>query len=175
MKILLVGGSKSGKSHLAQSLIKKLSNGRSMVYLATMEPVDSEDDERILRHIEDRDGWGFSTVEKGRDIDRAVIPPEASVLLDSVTALLANEMFTGSINRSAAQKTLDELKKLSDSCENIVCVADEVFRDGSVYEELTEEYRRSLAVVLRGLSVDFDVVSEVVSGMPKLFKGELPL
>ena len=38
MRILLIGGSKSGKSHLAQQLCRSL--GGPLVYWATMEPVD---------------------------------------------------------------------------------------------------------------------------------------
>ena len=40
MKILLVGGSKSGKSGLAQRLCVRLAAGAPMIYWATMEPVD---------------------------------------------------------------------------------------------------------------------------------------
>ena len=66
MKILLVGGSKSGKSGLAQRLCVQLAAGAPMIYWATMEPVDGEDRARIARHLDERAGWGFSTVECGR-------------------------------------------------------------------------------------------------------------
>ena len=49
MRILLLGGSKSGKSHLAQTLCRKLAEGGPMIYWATMEPVDGEDRDRIRR------------------------------------------------------------------------------------------------------------------------------
>ena len=95
MKILLVGGSKSGKSGLAQRLCVRLAAGAPMIYWATMEPVDGEDRARIARHLDERAGWGFSTVECGRALERAALPERACVLFDSVTALLANEMFSG--------------------------------------------------------------------------------
>ena len=60
MTYLLIGGSKSGKSHLAQQLCRSL--GGPLVYWATMEPVDGEDRARIARHLDERAGWGFSTV-----------------------------------------------------------------------------------------------------------------
>lgn len=95
MRILLIGGSKSGKSLLAQQLCLRLSGGGRRVYWATMEPVDGEDRARIARHLRERDGWGFETVECGRAIlraaDRAI---GATVLFDSATALLACEMFS---------------------------------------------------------------------------------
>ncbi|MBD4340893.1 adenosylcobinamide kinase/adenosylcobinamide-phosphate guanylyltransferase, partial [Xanthomonas citri pv. citri] len=43
MRILLLGGSKSGKSGLAQRLARDLSEGNSLYYWATMEPTDEED------------------------------------------------------------------------------------------------------------------------------------
>ena len=48
MKILLVGGSKSGKSGLAQRLCVRLAAGAPMIYWATMEPVDGEEREQNL-------------------------------------------------------------------------------------------------------------------------------
>ena len=56
MKILLVGGSKSGKSGLAQRLCVRLAAGAPMIYWATMEPVDGEDRARIARHLDERAG-----------------------------------------------------------------------------------------------------------------------
>ena len=77
MNILLIGGSKSGKSHLAQELCRALSG--PMIYWATMEPTDEEDRERIRRHLLDRDGWGFETLEAARDLPAAFdrLPPRA--------------------------------------------------------------------------------------------------
>ena len=51
MRILLLGGSKSGKSGLAQRLARDLSEGNSLYYWATMEPTDEEDRARIRRHL----------------------------------------------------------------------------------------------------------------------------
>ena len=59
MRILLIGGGKSGKSTLAQRLAAALSGDAPRYYWATMTPRDDEDRARVLRHIADRDGWGF--------------------------------------------------------------------------------------------------------------------
>ena len=177
MRILLVGGSKSGKSMLAQRLTKALGGSGRLVYWASMEPFDREDELRIAKHVKDRDGWGFETVERGRDLLAAQLEgfADASVLFDSVTALLANEMFEqGGIDDAAAERALDELLKLSQSAKHFVCVCDDVFRDGAEYDETTELYRRGLAHICRGLAAQFDTVCEVVCGIPKALKGELP-
>lgn len=63
-------------------------------YWATMEPSDSEDEKRIARHLEARAGWGFETIECGRNTSAFSASVRGGcVLFDSVTALLANEMF----------------------------------------------------------------------------------
>ena len=43
MNILLIGGSKSGKSLLAQEVTHRLAAGGPLYYWATMEPADGED------------------------------------------------------------------------------------------------------------------------------------
>lgn len=176
MKLLLIGGSKSGKSHIAQEIVRKLANGGPMYYWATMEPTDDEDEERIRKHIEDRSGWGFETIECGSRLMRALpLPANASVLFDSVTALLANEMFgKGEPDIRAHLRVLDELLMLGGSVSNVVFVCDEIFRGGTEYDALTLDYMRSLALICRGLAMNCDTVGEASSGIVKLHKGSLP-
>ena len=95
MKILIVGGSKSGKSMAAQRIARMLAARGSCpaYYWATMEPSDSEDEKRIARHLEARAGWGFETIECGRNTSAFSASVRGGcVLFDSVTALLANEL-----------------------------------------------------------------------------------
>ena len=68
MRLLFIGGCKSGKSSAAQRIAKLLGENAPLYYWATMEPHDDEDLARIRRHIADRDGWGFTTVERARDL-----------------------------------------------------------------------------------------------------------
>ena len=106
MRALLLGGSKSGKSNAAQRLAVALAAGNPRYYWATMEPVDEEDLARVQRHLEDRAGLGFQTVERGTDLPGALalLDPRGTVLLDSVTALLANEMFQKEMDALAPER-----------------------------------------------------------------------
>lgn len=175
MRILLLGGSKSGKSALAQGLTKALARGGPMYYWATMTPVDGEDLRRVARHLEDRAGWGFETVEWGRRLaDGPDLPENASVLFDSVTALLANEMFGAVMDEKAPERALEELLALSRKPAHFVCVCDDLFRDAGNYNPWTERYRAGLAHICRGLAAEFQTVCEVSAGLPKLHKGSLP-
>ena len=97
MRILLLGGSKSGKSMLGQRLTRQLADGGPMIYWATLEPRDTEDRAIVCRHLAERDGWGFGTLERGRALPEGLelVPREGAVLFDSVTACLACQMFSG--------------------------------------------------------------------------------
>ncbi len=177
MKILVLGGSKSGKSHIAQEITDSLAQGGTKYYWATMEPVDEEDSARIEKHITDRDGWGFETIECGRNIcSKLPVDKNSSVLFDSVTALLANEMFAGDTpDINAHERVVSDLIELSDNLKNIVCVCDEIFRDGFCFDEITEQYRYSLALICRKLAEVFDAVYEVSCGIITVRKGRLLL
>lgn len=171
MRVLLLGGSKSGKSLLAQSVCRRLAGDGKMLYWATMEPTDDEDRARIARHLQERDGWGFETVERGRHIAESTVPADATVLFDSVTALLANEMFSPDWEPGAENRCAAELLELSRRVRNFICVCDDIWRDGAAYSATTEQYRRGLAAVCRRLAAEFDVVCEVAAGLPHYWKG----
>ena len=111
MRILLIGGSKSGKSTAAQRLCRHLAAGAPLYYWATMTPRDGEDHQRVLRHIADREGWGFRTIERSTGLTAALpdIDKRGAVLLDSVTAALSEAMFGPEFDANAAETVTEEL------------------------------------------------------------------
>ena len=115
MRILLIGGSKSGKSTAAQRLCRHLAAGAPLYYWATMTPRDSEDHQRVLRHIADREGWGFRTIERSTGLTAALpdIDKRGAVLLDSVTAALSEAMFGPEFDANAAETVTAELLAVS--------------------------------------------------------------
>ena len=188
MRILLIGGSKSGKSTMGQRLTRAFAAGAPMYYWATMEPTDEEDLARIARHLKDREGWGFETIERGRDLLPALerIDPAGAVLFDSITAQLACEMFGETIDKTAPARAGEELLTVSRYPEHFICTCDDLWRGGGRFDEWTELYRAGLAQICRRLAAEFDVVCEMtagvphvwkcdaVAGMPHVWKGELP-
>jgi len=141
-----------------------------------MKPVDAEDEERILRHRRERDGWGFVTVEQPVDIENILekCGHSSSFLLDSLTALLANEMFLpgGSVNEHATEKTADGLSRIIDSVKNIVIVSDYIYNDALAYDPLTEKYRESLAKIDQAAAQSCDVVLEIAYANAIVHKGK---
>lgn len=176
MSTLISGGCKNGKSFYAQRIAK--AGGTPLYYIATMIPHDGEDDARIQRHRQERAGWGFETLECGRNIlsclDRA--DERGAFLLDSVTALLSNEMFApDGVDMNAPEQVATALTEFARRAPNTVFVSDYIYSDAMRYDPLTEAYRAGLALIDRRLAACCDNVIEVVNGQIVLHKGEMPL
>ena len=173
MNYFLSGGAKNGKSSLAQRIVCAQPGPR--YYLATMIPHDDEDLLRIRRHIDDRAGLGFATVECGTDILSALgrMDPGGAVLLDSVTALLSNEMFRadGSVDAAAGERLAGDLVRFAELASNVVFVADFVFSDGRDYGELTEIYKKALGHIGVKLAAACCNVAELSASIPVWYKG----
>lgn len=181
MTFFLSGGAKNGKSSLAQKLAVSLSGEGKRYYVATMIPEDEEDRERIRRHVADRDGLGFETVECGKNVLSCLDTAEASgtFLVDSVTALLQNAMFPVEkgyeMDLEGAERCAQELITFAGKVKNAVFVSDYIASDGDRYSDTTEIYRKSLATLDCRLAAVCDTVVEVTVGNRIVHKGVLPL
>ena len=180
MNVLISGGCKNGKTGFAQDIAVKLSRGGNRYYVATMIPYDGEDRERISRHIDDRAGMGFETLEIPRDIASCLTlaKPNSTFLMDSVTALLLNELFpethNGDADLGAVDRCRDGLLKLAAGAKNAVFVTDYIYSDAIRYDAFTENYRASLAALDCALADVCDVVIELCAGNVIFHKGGLP-
>ena len=177
MIVLIVGGSKSGKSRIAQDIAKQLDTGGGLYYFATMKPTDGEDIARIKRHLTERDGLGFTTVERSENIlEGEAMGEGATVLFDSLTALVANEMFKtvkGEFEFDAASPTrvLADTLELAKRVKNIVFVADDILRDGGIFDAYTNAYLKGLAHIVRGIAKEANAVYEACAGSVVAHKG----
>lgn len=217
MLIVVYGGSGSGKSAYAENRIMELypsmTQERSqnagqgtehtadhataspcLMYLATMQVIGEEGEERVRKHRKLREGKGFVTIEQERDVAK-IVQDESSVncqyekmddgnkivtanpyavLLECMSNLVANEMFqeTGMIAPDVVEhKIKQDLKLLMESCELLVVVTNNVFEDGMRYDTDTVNYLNVLAKVNAFLVGQADEVVEVVAGIPVKMKG----
>ncbi len=173
MKVLILGGTKSGKSLLAQDIAVSI-NKKPLYYVATMSPCDSEDMARINRHIKERHGLGFTTVEQANNIHEICknCAKNGAFLIDSITALLSNEMFLGEYIENAAQKVAFGVLEILTCFEDIVLVSDILHADAAIYDDMTENYRKSLGYLHKMCADKCDVVLEVCSGNIIVHKGK---
>ena len=179
MIVFVSGGAKNGKSGFAQDLAVKLAGGGKRYYVATMIPVDEEDRARIRRHVADREGLGFETIECGADLLTCLnYDKNGSFLLDSVTALLQNVMFPREKNYEmdveATETCAQDVVTFAKSVANAVIVSDYIYSDAQRYDESTECYRKCLANIDRLLAQVSDTVIEVSAGQLIFHKGGLP-
>ncbi len=183
MNVFISGGCKNGKSFHAQKLAREMAAEQHLplYYLATMIPVDDEDRARIKRHLSERDGWGFDTIEQGTDICACLnsrtlsgnaVSASGVFLLDSVTALLSNEMFPpdGPPDMEAPGRLAKQLADFARLTGNTVFVSDYIYSDAFIYDPLTEAYRRGLALLDRTLTGICSSVIEVSYGFTKEHK-----
>ena len=153
MRILLIGGGKSGKSTMAQRLAAALSGDAPRYYWATMTPHDDEDLARIRRHVADRAGMDFITVERSFDLPAALpaLDRHGTVLFDSVTACLSEQMFPGPApDADAANRVLRELLDISRYLDHFIAVCDDIWHGGEDYRDWTEVYVRGLRISVKG-------------------------
>lgn len=181
MTCFLSGGAKSGKSSLAQQVAVALSGGGNLYYVATLRSTGREDEARIRHHLADRAGLGFETVECFTNLS-ACLPLAtggATFLVDSVTSLLQNAMFSPENNYepdfSAVERCGASLLDFARRACHVVFVSDAICADGACYDPSTEDYRRCLAGIDRRLAAQCETVAEVVAGCPIIYKGGLPL
>ena len=163
MRVFISGGCKNGKSTYAQNYAH--AQGEPLYYIATMDAVDHEDVERIRRHRAERVGMGFITIEQPTRIEEVLekCDVQGSFLLDSLTALLANEMFSssGSVDESACKRVADGVVKVLERVRNIVIVSDYIYSDAMLYDPLTQRYRKDLAHLDRVAAQYSDAVLEI--------------
>lgn len=171
MHTLVIGGSASGKSELAELLALKGPAPR--YYIATMEVRDAESQRRVARHQTLRADKGFRTIERTVDLGGLRLPePGGTALIECVTNLVANECFSpnGAGIAHAASAVLAGADALMAQAMCIFVTGD-VFADGIVYDTDTQGYLKALAVVNAGLAARCGRVAESVCGLPQWLKG----
>lgn len=174
MMILITGGSKCGKSSVAEGLLNDFPGEK--FYIAAMEPYGEEALRAIARHREMRRGKGFQTIERPRNMESLKLPDTESprcALLECLTTLCANEMFTADGITDPSEKIICGLKRLSDQVEKLVIVTNEVAADGIRYPAETMDYIRIMSRLNSSVAGLADTVIECVCGIPLTLKGEL--
>ena len=174
MNILILGGNKSGKSSFAQKAAQVLPHEKGLFYLATMTPCDGEDLSRIEHHRAARAGLSFQTLEYFRQAARAAphMKEGTVLLLDSVTALLSNEMFIrGDFFPEAGKTVWKELLPLLTAPGNAVIVSDMLFADALTYEDTVTAFQRALGFLHRKIAKYCGYVIQMRQGVPLYLKG----
>ena len=132
---LILGPNNSGKSLLAEKLVVETKN-LYRIYLATMIPQTQENNQRIQKHILQRDGKGFNTIEEPWNIHTLDFPKDSVVLLEDASNLLANGIF---MHHSNVEKCYQRIVTLANACQKLIIVNIDGLTEGN-YDEETNNY-----------------------------------
>ena len=168
MLTVVSGGSASGKSEFAESLVLA-SSCTQRFYLATMIP--------FQKHRQMRAKKGFQTIEVPTDLQKVSFDAEPSqriALLECMSNLVANEIFSESgAGSQTFEAILEGMEHLLNQCSEVIVVTNELFSDGIAYDEGTQDYLATLGKVNQALSARANRVYEVVAGIPICWKENL--
>ena len=159
---LVLGGARSGKSRLAESLALSLPGPR--VYVATAEALVDEMASRIARHRADR-GPDWITVEAPRDLPRAILAAPACgvILVDCLTLWLSNLMLAD----EQAEPAFDALEEaLASATAPVVLVSNEVGQGIVPDNALARDFRDRQGILNRRMAARADRVVLAVAGLP---------
>lgn len=167
--VLVLGGTRSGKSRFGQARAAALAGGRGVTYLATAWPGDPELDERIAGHRAARPA-DWRTVEVGRDLAGAIraLPVGEAVLLDGLTLWLSG--LVGD-ERPDVDALLDgpftaALDALADHRGPAVVVSDEIGLGLVPLDPLSRAFRDLQGIAHQRIAALADEVHFMVAGLP---------
>ena len=169
MTTLICGGSKCGKSALAEKILDGVCEQK--YYIATMQPYGEEAFCAIERHRRIRNEKNFETIEKYRDLEEISLPNGCAILLECLGNLLANEMFCEYTSKNIADKIISGLIHLKNFSSELVIVSSIVDCDGIEYSPETTKYCQILAEINSRAAEFSDNVIECVYGIPITLKG----
>lgn len=175
MMTLILGGSGSGKSAYAEDYLLRAAGDKKKYYIATMQIRDAEMQAKVDRHHRLRQGKGFRTIEQPTELEQAVLQmePAGAVLLECMSNLTANEMFSGEqpVDRQTViTKILQGMEDLRKQADTLVIVTNNVFEDGIIYDDPTMEYIEALGRINERLAAEADEVVEVTAGISQRLK-----
>ena len=165
---LILGGQRSGKSRLAETLIEDAAGGG--VYLATAEARDGEMTDRIAAHRARR-GPDWDTIEEPIDILPQIIEhaaPDRPVLVDCLTLWISNLMEAGRDPEPEAERLA---LGLDESAGPVVLVSNEVGLGVIPANALARAFVDAAGRVNQRLAQRADRVLFTAAGLPMVLKG----
>ena len=167
-RILILGGARSGKSRIAESLIERAGDG---IYLATAEAFDDEMTERIVAH-KSRRGENWKTFEEPLEIAHVIDGLAASgndrpVLVDCLTLWLSNLLHA---NRDIDREVDTLLTAVEAVRFTTILVSNEVGAGIVPENALARQFRDHAGIINQAVAARADTVIYVVAGIPQRIK-----
>lgn len=189
MFVLVMGRNKSGKSRYAEKLCARMAEaeGTPLLYLATMIPFGEGEEGAgcVARHRRQREPYDFTTLERPFNIAQLpaeALPPAATVLLEDVSNLLANNIFSPREGievpvegfPAVGGAVYEDVLAFAARCRNLAAVSIGGLVPSHLFDEGTNGYINTLNGINGRLFEAADVVVEMEDGKPHIRKGSLP-
>jgi adenosylcobinamide kinase/adenosylcobinamide-phosphate guanylyltransferase len=165
--VLVLGGTRSGKSAFAQSLCEQIPGVH--LYLATAPVRDDEMAERVRQHIEMRaNKW--DTVEEYTEIGDAILSRQGDydvIMIDCLTLWLSNLMCTHDFSKAVLERYLSDLVSIINIFrDTIVFVSNEVGSGIVPDNRLARQFRDYSGIMNQTIGAACSEVYYVVAGFP---------
>jgi adenosylcobinamide kinase / adenosylcobinamide-phosphate guanylyltransferase len=172
--VLVLGGTRSGKSTFGRELVTELAGGAPVAYLATAWSVDgdAELDDRIERHRRERPA-DWATIEVGADLPSAIDSAEgAPILLDGLTLWLSTiaRDGIGDLDALLDGPVALALAAIEAHPAPVVVVSDEIGLGMVPMDPGSRAFRDLQGIVHQRLAAAADEVHLTVAGLPLTLK-----
>lgn len=174
MLTFVCGGVRSGKTSYAEHcmLDTKFPN---LHYVATGVVTDSEMQERVSRHQDDRrqSSRSWQTWELPTAIDQVLFTENDAILLDCLTTWVTNEMMVQEdvLPETMISSLINQLENLIASVGKIYIVSNDLSRDIVSSNRFVQNYLYILGSIHRYIVRRSDEAIEMVFGEPVFHKG----
>ncbi|QJI27897.1 bifunctional adenosylcobinamide kinase/adenosylcobinamide-phosphate guanylyltransferase [Pseudomonas sp. ADAK18] len=167
---LILGGARSGKSRLAETLATD--STLPVTYIATSQPLDGEMNERVAHHRQRRPAeWGL--IEEPIELARVLrenAAPDRFLLVDCLTLWLTNLLMLENPKRLTEEREA-LLQTLASLPGEIVFVSNETGLGVVPLGELTRRYVDEAGWLHQALAERCQRVVLTVAGLPLTLKG----
>ena len=176
--ILVLGGTRSGKSRFALRRVAELAGSDGRVwFLATAWPGDPELDDRIARHRRERPAT-WPTVEVGTDLSAAIgrVDAHDPILLDGLTlwlsGILGDDTTSDAIDPILDGPVAAALQSMAAHQGPLVVVSDDVGGGIIPMHPGARAFRDLAGIVHQRIAAIADEVVLTVAGLPLRLKGD---
>jgi adenosyl cobinamide kinase/adenosyl cobinamide phosphate guanylyltransferase len=165
--VVVLGGTRSGKSRFGRDRAAALADGGPVVYVATALPGDPELDERIALHRRDRPAT-WQTIDGTRDLAATIraIEPGSTILLDGLTLWVS--LLVGDERPSVDAVVDGPIENVRIAIRGhdgpVVVVSDEIGLGVVPMDPLSRAFRDVLGIAHQRLVADSDEAWLMVAG-----------
>lgn len=167
-QILILGGTRSGKSRFAEQLALQETTART--YIATAQPIDAEMETRIQAHTQRR-GTEWNTIEAPLALAEAIAQhsqPQGFLLVDCLTLWLSNLLLQNLDLEEAVSKLLQSIQQAQGT---LVLVGNEVGMGIVPETPLGRRFRDEAGILNQKVAGLCAEVFFVCAGIPLQIKG----